>query len=150
MWQLLRDRWHMTHSFGWTFSQKFSSLALLVWNWQCLEYIWIKRLFTQLFNDGGDCRTAPATPGVVKKKRQSTINSINSSGLYELGSGINYICQNKKRTLMASSYFWYKLIFWILLFRSDKPWIWCMSHNGEYRTSFSPLLNNNVSISVLE
>ena len=32
-----RDTWHMTHGVGWTFSQNFSSLALLVWDWQYLE-----------------------------------------------------------------------------------------------------------------
>ena len=33
------DTCHMTHSVGWTFSQNFSSLALLVWDWECLELI---------------------------------------------------------------------------------------------------------------
>ena len=60
----------MTHSVGWTFSQNFSSLALPVWDWECLEDILtLKNHFnhfnTELMNDRGDCRTAPATPGLL-------------------------------------------------------------------------------------
>ena len=39
---MTHDKWQMTHSAGWTFSQKFSSLALTVGNWQCLVDIWNK------------------------------------------------------------------------------------------------------------
>ena len=66
-----RDRWHvtcdtchMTHSIWWTFSQNFSSLVLPVWDWECLEHILTKGSLTELINYGGDCRTAPATPGL--------------------------------------------------------------------------------------
>ena len=59
------DTWHMTHSVQWRCSQNFSSLALPVWDWHCLEYIWTKGFLTHLM-DGGDCRTAPATPGLLK------------------------------------------------------------------------------------
>ena len=65
-WQVTRDRWHVTLSVGWTFSQNFSSQALTVcdlWNYEDLEEKahWV----TELINDGGVCRTAPATPGLL-------------------------------------------------------------------------------------
>ena len=41
-WHITPDTWHMTLCVGWTFSQNFSSLALPVLNWQCLEDIWTK------------------------------------------------------------------------------------------------------------
>ena len=41
-WQVTGDIWHMTHSVGWTFSQNFSSLALPLWDWHCIEDIWTK------------------------------------------------------------------------------------------------------------
>ena len=43
---------------GGTFSQKLSSLALTVWKKQCFE-TWEEK------NDKGNCRTAPATPGLL-------------------------------------------------------------------------------------
>ena len=61
------DTWHMTHSVGWTFSQNFRSLALPVWDWQCFEYISTNHhLNYYLINDEAVCRTAPATPGLLK------------------------------------------------------------------------------------
>ena len=30
-WHMTHDTWHLTHGGGWTFSQTFSSLALMVW-----------------------------------------------------------------------------------------------------------------------
>ena len=59
------DTWHVTHSVWWTWSQNFSSLTLPVWDWQCLEYILTKGSLYELMNDGGDCWTAPATPGLL-------------------------------------------------------------------------------------
>ena len=55
----------MTHSVGRTFSQKFqlpssSGLGLTVF-----EIYFHKPSLTELMNDGGDCRTAPATPGLL-------------------------------------------------------------------------------------
>ena len=41
-WLVTGDRWHMTHILGWTFSENFSSLALPVWGWECLEGILTK------------------------------------------------------------------------------------------------------------
>ena len=58
----------MTHSMGGTFSQNVSSLALLVLDWNCLKYIWTKGSVNQLMNYGGDCRTATATPGLLRNK----------------------------------------------------------------------------------
>ena len=68
-WHVTSDTWHVTHSVGWTFSQNFSSLAIPVWDWQCLEDIStnhqsLNYLIT-FINYGGDCRTAPATPGLL-------------------------------------------------------------------------------------
>ena len=53
------DTWHVTHGGGWTFSKNFSSLAHMVWEIQC------KGSMNELMSDGGDCRTAPATPGLL-------------------------------------------------------------------------------------
>ena len=58
MWHMTEDIWHITGGVKWIFSQNFSSLAHTVLN------IWIKRL-TQSVDDGGVCRTAPATPGLL-------------------------------------------------------------------------------------
>ena len=51
---------------GGTFSQKLSSLALTVWKRQCFE-TWEEKdqLMNQVMNDKGNCRTAPATPGLL-------------------------------------------------------------------------------------
>ena len=58
-WQVTCDRshmtrkcetWQMTHSVGWTFSQNCSSLALPVWDWQCLEDIWNKGWLNESIN----------------------------------------------------------------------------------------------------
>ena len=66
-WQVTGDTWHMTHSVGWTFSQNFSSLALLVWDWQCFEYISTNhQLVSYSINHEAVCRTALATPGLLK------------------------------------------------------------------------------------
>ena len=54
----------MTYIVEWTFSQISAPL------WECLEDIWTKGWVNQSINqsitDGGDCRTAPATPGLLK------------------------------------------------------------------------------------
>ena len=62
--------WHVTCYTWWgvTFSQNFSSPALMLWDWQCLEDSEQKDLLpnewiNQSNNDKGDFRTAPATPG---------------------------------------------------------------------------------------
>ena len=80
MWHVTRDTWHMTcdmwhvwhmtHIVGWTFAQNFSTLALLVWDWQCLEDIctnkgWVNQWMNEWVSDGGDCRTAPAAPSLL-------------------------------------------------------------------------------------
>ena len=63
--QATGDRWQVTLSVGWTFSENFSSLPLPVWDWQCLEDIWTKGSVSHSISDGGDCRTVPATPGLL-------------------------------------------------------------------------------------
>ena len=55
----------MTHVAGWTFSQNLSSLALPVWDWECLEDILTKGSFNELINYMAVCRTAPSTPGLL-------------------------------------------------------------------------------------
>ena len=45
-WHMKGDMWHLTLSVGWTFSQNSSSIALPVWVWQCLEYIWNSAVFS--------------------------------------------------------------------------------------------------------
>ena len=65
--------WHVTHSAGWSFSQNVSFLAAPVWDWQCLEDIQTKesviesnnQSINEWMNDGGDCRKASATPGLL-------------------------------------------------------------------------------------
>ena len=59
------DRWHIPHSAVWTFLQNLWSLALPVLDWLCLGNIWTKGWMNQWINDGGDCWTAPATPGLL-------------------------------------------------------------------------------------
>ena len=64
-WHMTHDKWHVTHSVGWTSSQNFSSLALTVWDWQCLEYISTNH---HLVNDEAVYRTAPASPGLLNSR----------------------------------------------------------------------------------
>ena len=68
-WHVTHDAWHIPHSVGRTFSQNFGSLALPVWNVQCLEDIltkgWMNYWMNQWMNDGGDCITAPAKLGLL-------------------------------------------------------------------------------------
>ena len=66
MWHVTRDTWQMTRSVGLTFSQNFGSLAFRVWDWQCLEDISTNHYLAYWINDGGNCRTAPATQGLFK------------------------------------------------------------------------------------
>ena len=73
-WRITCGTWHMTHSGGWTVPQNFSSWALPVWDWQRLEDIWTKGSLNQSVNqsmkDRGDCRTAPAPPGLLKRRQE--------------------------------------------------------------------------------
>ena len=39
MWHVTRDMWHVTGGRKCTFSQNFSSLALLAWEWRFVEYL---------------------------------------------------------------------------------------------------------------
>ena len=57
--------WNVTLGGGWTFSQNFNSLALMVWERHCIEDIWTKGWLYQKVSDRGDCRTAPGTPGLL-------------------------------------------------------------------------------------
>ena len=50
-WHMTHDTWHLTHSVGLTFSKNFSSLALPVWDWQCIEDIWTKSSVNQWINE---------------------------------------------------------------------------------------------------
>ena len=67
-WHMTCDVWHVTCCGGWTFSQNFSFLALLVcdlWYFEDLEQK--AHGLSELMNDKVDCRTAPATPGLLNK-----------------------------------------------------------------------------------
>ena len=57
----------MTHRGWWTLCQNFRSLALTVWKLWWFEDISTKeRWLNQSMNYDGVCRTAPATPGLLK------------------------------------------------------------------------------------
>ena len=59
--------WHLTHSVWWTFSQNVSSLALTVWDWQCMEDIWTKGSIDQSINESQACLcNSPGYTGSVK------------------------------------------------------------------------------------
>ena len=62
MWHLTYDMCHVTHRGWWRVCQNFRSLAPTVWvSWR----FWTKGWPTQFVNYKGDCRTAPATPGLL-------------------------------------------------------------------------------------
>ena len=64
---MICDTWHVTHGVGWTFSQIFSCLALMVWDLWCCEYLEEKgESLNELISDEAVYRTAPATPGLLK------------------------------------------------------------------------------------
>ena len=75
MWPVTRDMWHMIRNRWWTLCKNFRSLALLVWDLGCFEDLeemdrWL---------DGGVCRTAPATPGLlitVPKEEEKIANKV--------------------------------------------------------------------------
>ena len=55
----------------WTSSQNFRSLAVMVRDWRWLEDLEEKGdSLNQLISDKGVCRTAPATPGLLKSNIQ--------------------------------------------------------------------------------
>ena len=76
MWHLTCDTWHltpdmchnhMTHRGWWTLCQNSSSIALTVWVWRCFEDSELRDdRISQLINNEDVCRTAPATPGLLK------------------------------------------------------------------------------------
>ena len=70
MWHMTCDTWHVTHGGEWTFSLNVSSLALTVWERQCLEDSErknqrINQSINQSMNYEGVYRTASATPGLL-------------------------------------------------------------------------------------
>ena len=64
MWHVTWDTWHVTHAGGWTFSQSFNTPSLMVLDRQCLED---SELINDSMSSEGVYRTAPATPGLLKK-----------------------------------------------------------------------------------
>ena len=68
IWHVTHDAWHMTcgeHCVRrWTLWQNFRSLTLMVLDLWCFEDLEEKDL-NQWLGDRGDCRTAPATPGLL-------------------------------------------------------------------------------------
>ena len=62
------DNWKRTCWGRWTLSQNVRSLALTIWKWWFVENIFTKDVgLNQLMNHKGVCRTAPATPGLLKR-----------------------------------------------------------------------------------
>ena len=73
-WHVTNDMWHVTRLGGWTFSQNVSSLALTVcdlWYYEDLEEKThgLNQLINESVNDEAVYRTAPATPGMLKRVR---------------------------------------------------------------------------------
>ena len=67
-WHVTHDMWHVTGLGGLTFSQNFSSLALTIcdlWYYEDLEEK--DDSLNQSVNDEAVYRTAPATPGLLKR-----------------------------------------------------------------------------------
>ena len=57
----------MPHGGGWIFSQNVCSLALTVWDRQWTKG-WLNQWIYESMNElKGDCRTAPARPGLLIK-----------------------------------------------------------------------------------
>ena len=84
-WGVACDTWQMTHGGGWTFSQNFSFLALMVWVYWWLEGLEEKAdSLTELINDKGDCRTAPATPSLLNKWYFQWKRGINKSKYFSM------------------------------------------------------------------
>ena len=77
------DRW-------WTLCQNFRSIALMVWDLWCFEDLeenddWLNEWITESVTYEGDCRTAPATPGLLKSCLCLDIFQIRGGG----GGGFN-------------------------------------------------------------
>ena len=67
-WHLTPYMWHIDHGGGWTLSENFRSLALTVWDRQCLADSEQKiDEINKSMNLEGVCRTAQATHGLLKK-----------------------------------------------------------------------------------
>ena len=69
MWQVTRDTWHMTHDTWHVTHDSFqlpssSGLGLTVFGIY-FHTAWVTELINEWMNNGGDCRTAPATPGLL-------------------------------------------------------------------------------------
>ena len=65
-WHITHDMWHLTHRGWWALSQNFRSLALMVWDlWWFEDREEKHQSVSDLINDGGVCRTAPAIPGLL-------------------------------------------------------------------------------------
>ena len=73
IWHVTCDIWHMTLRGRWTLCQNFRSLALMVWKLRWFEEYFHKVSLNQLMNEWisekGVCKTAPATPGLLKTSR---------------------------------------------------------------------------------
>ena len=70
-WHVTHNTWHLTLGGSWTFSQNFILSGI-----EGFLKIGRKRInewMNKLINDGGVCRTAPATPGPLT--RQGSLNS---------------------------------------------------------------------------
>ena len=64
---MTHDTLHVTHGRLRKLCKNVRSLALMVWDLWCHEDLEEKdESFSELINDRGVCRTAPATPGLFK------------------------------------------------------------------------------------
>ena len=73
-WQVTLETWHMTRDWWWTLCKNVMSLALMFWDLWWFEDLEEKdRWLSRSISDGGVCRTAPATPGLLIIFRWSPI-----------------------------------------------------------------------------
>ena len=70
-WHQTSDRWHVVggeHSSKFQLSSYHGSGVMMLWRF------WRKSAISDFISDGGDCRTAPATPGLLIKKKIGSIS----------------------------------------------------------------------------
>ena len=90
-WHVILDTWSMTYVVEWTVSKNYSCLALTVRELWCFEDREEKDdWLTELISYKGVCRTAPATPGLLKK----SFDKISSNILFQKEEEKDGRCNN--------------------------------------------------------
>ena len=125
MWHVTSDIWHATHDLWqvglggrWSFSHNFSSLALTVFEWRCFE-----GSVTDLINNKGVCRTAPATPGLLKITCQRQVNHVGAYFLREKNGctaplkWLQSLSKARKHSVHGSDYFCWQNVIVAKIFR---------------------------------